>query len=151
MEIKSRLLKQGIVVIDYGEDCEYVGRKQTQLLREQVKAEIIDLFPHIEKLPLLILVPHMKGMSNRAIEYIHGDEVSSIINCSSYLSEKRKDSIIKRTLIRLYMWHTRPPYPFKISTSWEEAIEWLEKSVPKTFTHKDYERYLESQQSAKAS
>lgn len=142
MSVKVTLLKEGILVINYGPDCHYIDYKKTHRLLELAHEEIFDLLPHIEKLPLLILAKNMKGMSMNAMNLIHGEKVDAIINASTYLSEEIADSIIKRTIIRMYMWAQRPPYPFVISRSREAAIEWLKPRVPCNFTAEDYQLYL---------
>ena len=147
MSVKVTLLKEGILVINYGDDCHYINYKKTHRLLDLAHEEVFDILPHIEKLPLLILAKNMKGMSSNAINLIHGKKIDSIINASTYLSEEISDSIIKRTIIRVYLWTQKPPYPFVISGSREAAIEWLKPRVPDNFTEDDYQTYLQHKKS----
>ena len=78
---------------------------------------------------------------------IHGEKVDSIISASTYLAEEIADSIIKRTIIRIYLWTQKPPYPFVISRSREDAINWLKPHVPENFTGADHQLYLSNKKS----
>lgn len=147
MNVKVTLLKEGILVINYGDDCQYIDYKKTHRLLDLAHEEVFSHLPHIEKLPLLILAKNMKGMSASAISLIHGEKVCAIINASTYLSEELADSIIKRTIIRMYLWTQKPPYPFVISGSRQAAIDWLKPKVPDNFTADDYQTYLSHKKS----
>ena len=147
MNVKVTLLKEGILVINYGDDCHYIDYKKTRRLLDLAHEEVFDILPHIKKLPLLILAKNMKGMSASAMHLIHGEKVCTVINASTYLSEEISDSIIKRTIIRMYLWTQKPPYPFIISPSREAAIKWLKPRVPGNFTAEDYQLYLRNKKS----
>ena len=130
--------------------CQYIDYQKTHRLLDLALAEVFDLLPHINKLPLLILAKNMKGMSGSAMNLIHGEKVDSIISASTYLSEEVADSIIKRTIIRIYLWTQKPPYPFVISRSREDAINWLKPHVPENFTDTDHQLYLSNKKSTLA-
>lgn len=147
MSLKVTLLKEGILVINYGDNCEHIDYKKTHSLLDLALQEVFEQLPHIEKLPLLILAKNMKSMSSSALNLIHGEKIDAIINASTYLSEELADSIIKRTIIRMYLWTQKPPYPFVISRSREDAISWLKAHVPDNFTPADYQLYLSNKKS----
>ncbi len=77
------------------------------------------------KYPLLVDIRLVKSMSREARQFYSSEEVTNNASALAFLAE----STISKLLANFFLGLNKPPYPTKLFTNEDEAIEWLRHFV----------------------
>ena len=133
MQAKIDLMPEGIAIVDYGQNA-FISHQYLAETLVRYKAELIDLFPHIDALPIFMKAHGLKGMSKKAIDLVQSEEMCEVVTGMACVP----GSVIERGLLRVFLWSFQPPYDFRSCAKDQEAIDWLAERKPSNFTHADY-------------
>lgn len=114
-----RLDEQGILQVDFGPRGR-LTRKAQQIVYEQH----IKLAPNI-KSPILVRCDYMLSTDREAERYASSEEIIAVIKAMAFVTK----TPLANHLGEMFMWFSRPPYPVKLFTAEEKALEWLQQFV----------------------
>jgi|GEM_PF-2577045 len=123
-----RVRDDGILLVDLGR-VEGVSYANMQAAFQVYLEEIAPYYPGI-KFPQLTVAERMLSLDVDAIRFTRSQPV---VDATSAVAVPPRGSIEKH-LMKMFAYYNQPPYPFKICSSEETAVAWLQKYVdPKFF------------------
>lgn len=118
----------GILVIDLGQ-VESIVYESVASAFQVYLDEYAPLYPGV-KLPQLCKAGRVLKLSAGAMGFTRSKTVVDAISAAAVAPNRS----ITKHLMRMYIYYNQPPYPFKVCSSEEEAVEWLKNYVdPKFF------------------
>jgi len=111
------LLEEGILVVSLGHYA-----RITVAMLEEVLQKHRQLAPG-RKTPILLKGDHLLSVDHDAAQHAATAEIIELTAAVACITK----TPLEKHLGQMYLWFSKPPYPFKLFTVEEEALQWLQQ------------------------
>ncbi|MFV1997850.1 MAG: hypothetical protein ACC641_07535 [Acidiferrobacterales bacterium] len=113
------LTEEGILVVELGRYARITVALQEEILQKHRR-----LAPG-RKTPILLKGDHLLSVDNDAPPNTTSAEILELTAAIACIAK----TPLEKHLGQMYLWFSEPPYPFKLFTKEEEALQWLQQFI----------------------